>query len=883
MMKKLVSMLVLIVLPMSLLVAEDAGKTINYFTKENTSWHSIAYVKSRKGGVVYPTAGKPGYIWFKSTPGEKKDHYNWMSKQFPVGECDKLLLEYKAMPGTALVVDVYWDTSPKRQRRVVRKVPGDGKWHKTVIPVRGKAIRICCGPNNSVDAKESQERKVFIGPLYAVSDKAKAKVNSSWLKYPLIIPEPKQLQDSGKTIELAENGKVKFGICLNSGNIDFKKIVVREIAGYCGIDPGKVRTAENGSKLADSPIIISLEIGKNGSRKEGYTIQFLKEKNRNKIILRANDKTGLYWALQTFRQLLRKKNGKVVVSACDIKDWPDYMYRGLFAGNNEQAGRNLELKVGIIHTAAWWFNNLFRKPESRRYKKYMEYLERLCAYVVPRGGWIGNNLCVHFQKGSITVSDDKEIDWLFGLYNVTLKRGGNVALLAIDDGGRKKESFTAADRKAYNNDILLSHAWFMKKMTEKIWANYPEAIIVGTTKDYESSAGVAGYYDRIGVSKKLIMIWTGPQCVTFDYTKSAIAKYEKGIEGRPFIIADNTPGQAHGMYRGLTICEPYGEPRARDGYKLLYGTNCVGVKANFSPDNQVRLIRCMSIAEYMWNASRYNPEKARQRAIAKVAGNPLAVEPILKYAGLYLKLAYKFPIDKRIPSKKRRDFIVEKGQRQVAGLKALEDKELSRYSIGSGEYKKIQGQIKQMDELLKKIVKTCRNPKLTAEFTVYQKNMIEIIDYLHRNNKPLPVIDPHGKYVFNMNDVPGGRGYTNRGNGKISCAIYGKQTPYCFLEAVFRMEKLPAGKTVMTIEGRNCDKHIADMKIELNGHRIFSGKTPFVVKGWKTKSFTVPAGYFRKGKNVIKILNTSQSSDFIDHWVVISEIAFNTELQSKSH
>ena len=283
------------------------------------------------------------------------------------------------------------------------------------------------------------------------------------------------------------------------------------------------------------------------------------------------------------RQLSSKDAGSVNVKACEIKDWPDFPFRSFMAYNVKTMKRHMALKINTAMSANWLLKGYYWKPDSRGFKKYFKYLEDLCAYAIPRGCDILNVLGVHNQKGSISASDDKQIERLFKLYDKTMKLGNRRVLLAIDDGGRKKESFTEADRKAYNNDVLLSHAWFIKKMSEIIWKHYPEALVIGTSKDYENTKGITGYYDRIGISSRLVVNWTGRQAVTFDFPEYAVKQYEKDIGKRRFDLADNTCTQAHGMYRGLTICEKYG-----NGYKALWPSKCIGIKAAIDMSNEVR-------------------------------------------------------------------------------------------------------------------------------------------------------------------------------------------------------------------------------------------------------------------------------------------------------
>ncbi|MCF6310858.1 MAG: beta-N-acetylglucosaminidase domain-containing protein [Verrucomicrobiales bacterium] len=856
-----------------------AQKDIDFFIKENTEW-SRAYLNSaqKKYGIVYFKDGKLGEMWYDAKPGEQ-ERVAWSSKNLDVEDFDFLVMSFMAENGSFFSLDVYWDTHHKKQFRPISYAKGDGQWHEVIIPVKGKEVRFTLSLGGGRGAEKTEGlRKVFLKPLKGIVESFK--VDLVEMSELLIIPAPKEMKVAGDDVFLVKNGTPQFEICLNTAEKEVKKIITKELEEELGLAENSVLTSGDLDAFGNAATVITLCLGKESpiaipEGKEAYAIKFDREDTQGRITLAANEKAGLYWAWQTLKQLLVRKDKNVLVLPRDIRDWPDYDHREITAYNAETVARNMSMKANVVGSANWRVKGAFRKPHSKKFLDYVEYLESMCRYVLPRGGDMNNSYMIFTKEDSIIISDDKEIDWLFGLYDITLKLGGRTLSLKIDDGGRIKQSFTQADKKAYNNDRLLSHAWFMKRMSEKIWSHYPDAAISGITKNYENTTGIEGYYDRIDVSSNLRMVWTGDRTVTFDYPKEVVTKYQKGIQGRKFIIFDNTPGQQHGMYRGLVICEKYAERKVGDGYKHLYGSNCIGIKAMSIPDNQVNTIMCLSIAEYMWNASTYDPEKARQRAIARVAGDPDAVLPILEYSHEYLKIAYKYPIDKRVPSKTRSDFVVQEGQRQVVGRRKLEDRELSHYPIDKANYDKLNEKIKSMETLLLTIEETSRNPRLTAEFHMFQKTMIEMIDYLHQKNTSLPLVNPGGMFTFDINNVPGGKSYKIRNGEKVSCIIYGQQTPNHTLRASFNMDTVPVKDVTLVIEGQDCDTVIAGIRIKINGEEIYVGKTPFVQHGWRAKELPVSANFFKKGTNTIEIINTTQSSDFVDGWAIISGISLN--------
>ncbi len=837
----------------------EAIKSINFFTRENRQWCNAFKIASQKTGIIYATDKEPGELWFKTTAG-KKERYQWASKPITVKDVDECIFQYKAIKGTRFTLDIFWNNAPKKMLRPVPDAPGDGQWHKVSIPVRGKSVRFVLGLHEKITNKTAIA-KVFIKPLILRQKYCEPKVDHSCLKFPIIIPEPKIFKSLDAEIELVNKDNVQFGVCMNLNKHDLKQEIVNEIAEKCKVETETIKTQQNISKLKGCKTIINLSPGDNianvPDKKEAYVITFKKEGEKNIITLAANDNAGLYWAWLTLSQMIFRKGEKTYLYAADVQDWPDLNHRALVCSNLKELKRLVAVKFNQNNYEWWMHRGAWTAGKSKRQKIVDEMLK----YGLIRGVNTSLVFTPFHEKISISVSDDTQIERLFKLYEPSLKAGCKLAVLKIDDGGRRKDSFTPADKKAYGNDRLLSHAWFAKKMSDRIWKEFPDVKITVCTSKYETDEGIKDYYNKIGVSQKLIITWTGKQCVTFDYPEDVIDKYEKGIEGRRYIMFDNTPGQCFGMYRRLQLCEMYGK-----GYKnLSKRKNFLGARPNGIGNGlPCSVIKAFQVAEYLWNAKNYNPEKARQRAIAKVSGNPDAVAPIIRFNDEYLKIAFKYPVDKRLSGKKPRNTGV--------GFYKLDDNEIFRYGIDSKEYAKLKHQTSRIKKLLEKIKSSCRNPQLTAELYRFYENMNKVLDYLHKNNKPLPLFKASGTFYFNMNDVPGGIRYKDRGNGKISCVIYGRQTPDNMLEATFQMETLPQKNAILVVEGRNCDKNIADIIVKLNNRKLYDGKSPFIQNGWKLKEFHVPAEYFKKGRNTIKIINTCQSSDYIDHWAIISEI-----------
>ena len=494
----------------------NAEESINYqvFSRKHIAWADSGKVKSRKAGYKNANQESPAEIWFKPVP-KTNEKYAVCLKPLTVGNYDYLLLKYKVMPDTYFTMDVWWDKG--KQKRPLSYIKGNGEWKVLKLPVAGKTVKVIFAISGK--AKAETTRKVYIDYFKAVKEGSSLNVILYKIQNPILIPEPKIYKLSKQKIVLIKDNRVDISVCLNKKELPLKNIIVKEIAEDFKI-PVKSISADNSAKT-----IINFEFGKEckipvPEKKEAYAIKFSKSNNQNIITLAAQDKAGLYWAWKTLRQLTEKNNGVITINVCDIVDWPYYQYRGTNAYNLKQEKLNLNFKYNYS-VLPWWTEKNCMVKLSR---KYIDNLKVMCNYAVARGTNVVQWLGPFLKKNSITVSDDKQIDKLFKLYEISLKTGNRACYLSINDGGRYQNSFTPADQKAYNNDRLLSHAYFTKKMSDKIFAKYPDTEVMVCTKDYESAKGVRGYYDRIGVSKNAVIMWTGAQCVTHDYHEDVIKK-----------------------------------------------------------------------------------------------------------------------------------------------------------------------------------------------------------------------------------------------------------------------------------------------------------------------------------------------------------------------
>ncbi len=824
---------------------------IDYLTRENTAWRKAEMEKKKEVRIVDQASGEPGQMRF--VPSASTESLKWSSKPISIPPAEQLLLEYKALPGTGFTIDVSWDKG--KLSRVLRRKEGDGEWQRLSLPVKGKTLVLIMSVT-PVSAALPEECQVSLKPL-STQDTAAVAVNAEWLVKPLLMPAPKELNNHQTTITFN-----KLGVCLNGGKEKIYSIIAEELSRELKTE---VKSADTPDELGNCDTVVELAILPEPQYKEGYRIEFSRKDHRNFIRLTGDDRAGLYWAWQTLRQL---RDGSTFHS-CAIRDWPDLPFRALLAGSVKSAEEIVKMKFNRLCFPWWTIRASFRDftADSDKLKAKYEELRKMCTWALDRGIDVMLHISPFEEKPPFVVSDDAQIEELFAIYDQFMRLGVRSAWAWIDDTGRNP--LAEADKKAYGDDKLLCHAWFVKRFSERIWRSYPDAEIGTVTLKYWGTEGIKGYFDRIGVSKKVITGWPGPQVATLEYREADVKKYEEGIEGRNFFIGENIVTMTHGMYRNLIVAESHAE-----GYRSLAASpKFVGGRANLTPENQLRKTKSMQVADFYWNARGYNAERTRQQAIAIMVGAK-AVEPLIRFSESYLKLAYKYPVDQALPGTKANDpsFRAKGMTRPVIGRKVLRESEVQRYAIDENDYRLAMTQLKDAQDWSAKFEATSNNPIFSEEVAIMTRNAGAMIDYLYRNQKALPEFKD--KLEFDINNIPGGTHYKDRGNGKIGCALYGQLTPYKQLEAVFNTNNRE--DAYLTVEARNCDKNLATVRFELNGHKIFEGISPFgEYPEWKKIRYCIPAGYFQKGRNVLKIINLSPYSDFLDHWIIITGLVFD--------
>lgn len=154
-----------------------------------------------------------------------------------------------------------------------------------------------------------------------------------------LLPKPQLYKDTGKNFTM---GKVKLSTPVLRPEW---KVFIMNAGG---------EIVEHSSSVIEVELVPSIEEARlNGA--EAYRLSV----SNKRIKIEAVTEQGVYWAMQTLRQLERKKGKRSSVAGCEIVDWPAFRIRGFMQDvgrsyiSMEELKREIEIlsrfKINVFH------------------------------------------------------------------------------------------------------------------------------------------------------------------------------------------------------------------------------------------------------------------------------------------------------------------------------------------------------------------------------------------------------------------------------------------------------------------------------------------------------------------------------------------------------
>jgi hypothetical protein len=301
----------------------------------------------------------------------------------------------------------------------------------------------------------------------------------------VVFPHPWKLQDSKKKIELTElslsipekdsNFKDALFAWLDAEGISYHRASLDEEKAATG---GLLFASDSSSKAISDRLSLAYH-GANlkDLGDQGYFLSVASKDGKPSIFIGANTEQGRFYALQSLKQLLSRKDGRSLIAETNILDKPAFSRRGIAMGpwwfNKKDIA--IERLVNLKCNYVWQplpSKNTWRQPLAETQKKALsEYVEACrknfitpAVSVAPRG------------TPPVQYSSDADInlmlDKLSDLYNVGYRDFG----INFDDlqNIEQERLVVPADIKKFDNNIGKAHVCFVNEVYKRFREKHPD-------------------------------------------------------------------------------------------------------------------------------------------------------------------------------------------------------------------------------------------------------------------------------------------------------------------------------------------------------------------------------------------------------------------------
>jgi beta-N-acetylglucosaminidase/Glycosyl hydrolase family 20, domain 2 len=674
-------------------------------------------------------------------------------------------------------------------------------------------------------------------------------------KTTIVIPQPKEEKYSESRFFIVKENKA--AVVIADGNKSISALdLIKAIKKLSGVTLKFAESDKNQSLIimdigGRHPAVHELKVDI-PAQAEGYAIKSGKWHGKEVLVLAGRDKAGLYWSLQTLRQLLQKRADSLFVPQCSIRDWPDLQFRSMGDGTVLETVKNqMAYKVNTHFYMAFGKYNFWKNPP----KKLDQQLAKVMSYANPRNSKINVMVCPYFlpteklKGGNIVVSNPKDLNIYYNtLKKLALDHGNLMINVEIDDPGYHPELCPPQDKKKFGS-FEAAHAALIAYISKRAQKEFPGTMVNTVPGHYHDARDVKDLYDKFGVPKDVAVMWTGEKTVTYNIKPETVKELEKGLQGRKFIFFDNTVGQPEGHTTGPILLEDdYGAGFAA----AVNSPKCLGWHVMSSIGrNPMRIVHNMQVADFMWNAKNYDSQKSMRRVISKVVGIN-SLPDLMEYKKNMVKLVGYLPYPRSNTAR--------------SNLSQEESKQANILLANAGFALERACQKAKPNALGKAYLNDLR--KLYGK----AKKMFEESDKQKSSGK---LIKPSGNVAFETKkDIIGGKFFRSyawkcppRNN---MVAFYGegqkkeKGVDKGFIN--FSLNKLPAKNATLVLEGQATNG--TPYSIVLNGKAIFSGKKHFPYAKWGQQKITIDKNIFKKGINKLEFIRTNGGG-----WVALVKVS----------
>ncbi len=152
-----------------------------------------------------------------------------------------------------------------------------------------------------------------------------------------LVPQPKEVQPHAGSFRIGPATKILVAFGHQAEDRIAAETLAEEIHDQSGLNIPITGSKEKGKQQASTIELARLQdvsvrkfLESKGLRATSIGDQgYLLFADSQHLIVAANTGQGLFYGVQTLRQLLRKQDGKLICPAVSIRDWPTMAWRGV--------------------------------------------------------------------------------------------------------------------------------------------------------------------------------------------------------------------------------------------------------------------------------------------------------------------------------------------------------------------------------------------------------------------------------------------------------------------------------------------------------------------------------------------------------------------------
>jgi beta-N-acetylglucosaminidase-like protein/concanavalin A-like lectin/glucanase superfamily protein/glycosyl hydrolase family 20/hyaluronidase-like protein len=368
--------------------------------------------------------------------------------------------------------------------------------------------------------------------------------------------------------------------------------------------------------------------GPGGLPAGGYVLVAGRARGRPDVVLSGVDATGTFYAVQTFRQLLTRRGPDTFVAGVRVRDWPSFAIRGgmeSFYGDPwPQADALHQIEFlgehkmnALLYTPggdARVASGQWRSPyPPDQLAQFAQLVQAANASHVDFMYRIDPEAQLDPQAG-ICHSDPGDLQALLGRYEQLWSIGIHTISVGWDDAGG--QFVCAADTQMFGADpspLAAAQAYVINYLYANFVLTHPGARLITVPAEY-SGDGPSVYRTQFAqlIPDAVQIFWTGPAVISPTITRSDLDQASQAFGGRKLLIFDNYPVNDY-----ATTQQHLAPLTGRD--PALAGA-AAGVMANEMLEEEPSLIPLFTVADFAWNASRYDPRRSEAAAIRELGG-----------------------------------------------------------------------------------------------------------------------------------------------------------------------------------------------------------------------------------------------------------------------